>query len=136
MRTPLLLFPLLLTACGGLTCNLMYAPDNVEVEVSASSWEPGAYEVEAMDEICSFVLPADGGPSCTGTVLGVELTDDGSGIAHITLYEAAPDAFDLVIRVDGAELLVEEVVPTYTEDEPNGEGCGVRRSGTATVALD
>ncbi len=132
----LLSLPLLLAACTSQTCTLMHAPDNVDVQLVADSWAPGTYEVEALGEICTVVLPAVTDPSCSGTVLGLALSEDDSGLASVTLWEAAPDAFDLTIRLDGVELLSEEVVPSYVEDEPNGEGCGIRRSGTASISLD
>jgi hypothetical protein len=37
--------------------------------------------------------------------------------------------------VDGVEVANEQLEPSYSEDEPNGEGCGYRSIGSIEVTL-
>lgn len=120
----------------GQSCNLMYAPDNVVVALSASAWPEGVWEVEAEGETCTVTLPGDGSDlSCSGMVLGVQVANGGAGLTSFSLFDAAPEQFDVVIRVDGVEVLSEVVTPEYVEDEPNGKGCGERQSGAANLTI-
>jgi hypothetical protein len=47
----------------------------------------------------------------------------------------APSSVLLVVARDGREVLRKSVTPSYTESEPNGEGCGVRREGEVVVTI-
>ena len=132
-----LLIPLFaLTGCDSLTtdCNTMYAPDTAQVELQADSWSDGAWEVEADGETCEITLPGtEAEIVCDGQILSISLNGDGSEINSLMLWESAPESFELVLRQDGVEVFSATVSPTYVEDEPNGEGCGFRSYGVATV---
>lgn len=121
--------------CVSMTCNTLYAPEQVDIVVDAASLEPGTYVIEALGESCTVTLPGSAGASCDGAVLGVTLDSSGSTITHISLWEAAPDTLDLVIRLDDVEIFAETVTPTYTVSEPNGKGCGEVPFGTAEISL-
>lgn len=126
---------LFFTGCVPQSCNLMYAPSYVDVDLVADDWPPGDYTVSALGDTCTVTLPAFDAPVCSGTTLSLELSADSRGLARLYLWEASPTSFDLVILVDGAELVDEAIAPVYVEDEPNGKGCGVRAGGSVSVEL-
>jgi hypothetical protein len=124
------------TGCAVQECNLMYAPDYVQIKLESASYASGAWRVEVDGLGCEVLLPgtpADVVCDDENGSLWVELTPDGEGLAMLSLSDYAPDSLDLVITLDGAEILSDHLTPEYATDEPNGEGCGERRSGLITV---
>lgn len=127
----------LLAGCElGQSCTLMYAPSFVQVELLADEWPEGLWEIEALGASCTGELPDTQSWECPEGALTVELSDDGTALLAFQLQDQAPDSFEVTIRHDGVEVVTATIVPDYVEDEPNGEGCGVRRSGTAELDLD
>ena len=131
----------LLTACDGPLlghdCNLMYAPSGVGIELHQPSWDEGAwvFEAEGAGEVhsCGMSLPlVDGLAPCDG----IELTyDEEAGIVDFFVLEWTPAQVEFRAYHDDVQVFVESVQPSYAEDEPNGEGCGVRRQFTAAADL-
>jgi len=143
---PLLTLPLLTAGCDLVTphsCNTMYAPSHLALQFEADAWAPGAYEVEVVTDaatiLCAFTLPA--GDEWTGRCDDADgihevLTDaSGEGLERIYLYEETPDVVDVAVSLDGAPLAEDSFAPDYAEDEPNGEGCGVRHAAEVTISL-
>ncbi len=124
-----------LSGCEGRVCNTLYAPDQANITVQSSGFDPGFYEVEALGELCSVTLPGTT-VTCSGTVLNLTLDSGGTAITAINVWEEAPEELDVVIFLDGVELLNETITPTYTESEPNGAGCGFVQFGTAELTLN
>lgn len=124
---------LLLSACDSFSksCNLMYAPDNLQVNFDPALTDDGEYllEVEGGGS-CIVRLPDD--VSCEGdnTLSPVGLPDKISGLSF---FGSAPESVHLTISLDGTVLSTHELTPTYTTTEPNGEGCGDTQSATVTV---
>ena len=136
--TPLLFAAALLTACdivqpiGDISCNAMYSPDQVHIDFDAFEFEEGDYSIVfTSDEtvICDVSLPADADEyiDCDGEPeVMVTLSNDGSRIDEMALWEYAPDAFEVEILLDGELVDEARFEPAYEVDEPNGEGCGER----------
>ena len=133
---------LLLAGCElGHSCNLMYSPDTLTVELDGA-YATGEYELEIFsasgDELCTFAvgIPDADQALCTGDVEEVYFDLDAEGaITSLSLWNFAPATLDVVLYLDGVEVSSETLTPDYREDEPNGEGCGVRSFGTVTVAF-
>lgn len=132
-------------------CTLMYVPDGVAVTLSSTSgWAAGHYRFEAANLICEVTLPcdpttqrltacsqaADGG---TTSIMGsLEVDGAGTGLTSLRLFDLGPSTpTTLEVRVlrSDVEVTRQTLTPTYTESEPNGPGCGITRTGTATLAL-
>lgn len=135
---PLALLPPL-AGCPEQACTLLYAPDHVVVTLDADAFEAGEWQIVVGEQACSVTLPAgDAGVTCTGDAPSLHLTLDPSGaaITEATLTEAAPASVEVEISHDGVVVAREVLVPTYTELEPNGPGCGVTRAGEASLDID
>ena len=129
------------------SCNLVYAPEGVEITFTGDPLEDGIYTVEVAGLFCSFSLghgAADtgtgGGGGCEayaeGASLLVTVLDDGPRVLRATLTERAPASVDVVVLQDDEVRLSETLAPDYDVDEPNGEGCGERAFATEELALD
>lgn len=134
----LALLPLLAAGCIGKECNLMYAPDALEIDFSPALTGDGAWSVTLsgdLDAACTVSLPLadDGAPDCDTEGVELVLSDDGSAIEAISLFGLAPEHLTLDVALEGATILSEDLTPTYTVDEPNGEGCGERQSAVVVV---
>jgi hypothetical protein len=128
-----------LTGCPQQACTLLYAPDNVVVDVQSDAFAEGEWVVSVGDAACTVTLPGtESDMVCTEGVqqLYLTLSADGTAITEAMLRESAPASLDIEILHDGAVVFSDAVSPTYTEEEPNGEGCGVSRFGTAAISLD
>ncbi len=123
------------TGCHPLekACNLMYAPDTLHIEVvNSNDWE---------GSITAIMSSSDGTITCEVDEIErpcdeLESTSWRSEDRLIlSLWGFSPDSLDIQILVDGIEVANEPLEPTYSEDEPNGEGCGFRSIGNIEVAL-
>jgi len=147
VRFPIELFVLtgcfvagLASGCGslGTACNLMDAPSTTTIHLAGDLSVEGQYELVVNDGqrnllTCTFDVPAvDEVPSsCTsGSYLNTDLEGDAEAVTALV----TPDTLVVTLFLDGDELTTETFTPDYAEDEPNGEGCGVRR--LAEVELD
>lgn len=145
MKTALLLLSVAtLAACDGVgqACNLMYAPSNLTLSIDAEDdyWEEGSWLVEVDDLSCEFTLPADEATLQCFEDIGAELIDltfsaDGTTLESIRVEAYAPDSIELSLSLDGTEVFTETLSPTYTEDEPNGTNCGIRRVASEELEL-
>ncbi len=131
----MILFLLGIAGCGevGQACTLMYAPNTLSIKVTeASDWN-GEIEASVSGDArtisCTFV---GGIGNCDDNESQISV--DGS-LLSLTLWDFAPEIAELIITVDGSEVVSENLQPDYEEDEPNGEGCGVRRFGTSVLSL-
>ena len=124
---------------GGQVCTLMDAPSQLRVHLDGEADVPGDYaiEVEAAGRVvasCEATVPlAESFDALCGTrsesrILG----QPGAGLDGLILSETVDELTVRVFR-DGEELVEETFAPDYEEDEPNGKGCGVRRTGEITL---
>ena len=117
------------------SCTEMYAPDMLTVEVTAEAGWAGEVELSASGDgvTITCVLPdGESAASCDDLQSNLSLSGD---TLTASLWELAPDSVELVVRVDGVEVAAQTLAPSYTEDEPNGSGCGVRLLATETISL-
>lgn len=134
--------PFALVACDlprpGLACNAMYSPDQVLIDFGSFEFEPGAWslQIDAEEVItCDFDLPADDLIlNCDGAEVYGTLSNDGLHIDELNVWEFAPADFSVSLSLDGELVAEQDFSPEYDEDEPNGEGCGVRQF--ASVAFE
>ena len=130
-------------AAGCFSCTLLFAPDTVSIVIEGSeTLAPGRYQVELTDgpfggyknAICVVDLP--GGPnafsSCTHN-LNISVNEE--GIHSVHTFGLAPDEFVVTIHREGDLLAEEAFDPTYTISQPNGRGCGNRRTASETLQL-
>lgn len=131
----------LLGACGH-DCTLMYAPDGLTVVFAPALTTSGVWGVELAGEVeaaCEVTLPVPDPSDMTYTPCGdtegvdLRIAEDGLSVRALTI-EASPPSATVVVEHDGAPVAEETFTPVYTQDEPNGEGCGVR--SLAEVELD
>lgn len=125
------------TACH--SCFMMWAPSTVTLNFGDAAWEPGVWQLEVngytQDALCVVSLPhVDGELVSCGLNAALSFDADG-GVASMTLTEFAPDGFSLYLTRDGAGVFQEEFTPSYDLTEPNGPGCGERRTTTIQVDL-
>jgi len=113
------------------TCNTAYFPDRLDVRFVASSWPAGDWSFAVDDARCTATLPV-GSVSCTEGATG-GMSD--REVKVLLNFFRAPSSVLLVVARDGREVLRKSVTPSYTESEPNGEGCGVRREGEVVVTI-
>ena len=135
----LTLCALSLSGCFSKECNQMYAPDNLQITFEPSLSDAGAWTVELSGDLsatCTVTLPLadDGAPDCDLEGVDLLISDDSSSIEGVSFFALAPDAVTLTVSLEGEELLSEDLAPTYESDEPNGEGCGDRRSAEVIVS--
>ncbi|MFT4977940.1 MAG: hypothetical protein ACI8S6_003848 [Myxococcota bacterium] len=128
---------LTLTGCDlvGKTCNLMYAPDMLAVEATRSEGWEGELTVIAEGDgvtITCTILAGETVSTCDNDGSSAELSGD---TLSIFLWEFAPDTAELIFSIDATEIAAESLAPAYDVDEPNGEGCGERRSATEIITL-
>ena len=118
----------------GLKCTTAYYPDSLAVRFVASSWPAGDWSFAVDDARCTVTLPG-GTVSCTEGATG-EISDREVRVfLNFFRLPRAPSSVLLVVARDGREVLRKSVTPSYTESEPNGEGCGVLREGAVVVTI-
>jgi hypothetical protein len=117
----------------GGNCTLAYYPDSLAVRFVASSWPAGDWSFAVDDARCTVTLPG-GAERCSGG-LSALTSRDGTAVLSIWLDGKSPTSFLLVVARDGREVLRKSVTPSYTESEPEGEACGVRREGEVVVTI-
>lgn len=132
------MLPLLLSLTGcdlvGTSCNLMYAPDSLALEITNAdlSGKVGV-SVTADGETITCILAeteSEGGCDVDGSSISIS-----GDVLEVFLWEFAPDELELSVWTADTGVEPVTITPAYTEDEPNGEGCGFRRSATEQVAL-
>jgi len=129
------LFILNLLGCGalGVNCNMMYAPDMLTIEITdEAGWSGDVVATVTGDGAtidCSF--SDDGFGNCSDGS-NVFVTEDQM---TLMLWEFTPDVADFSLSIDGVDVFAEALEPVYDEDEPNGQGCGVRSYATVQVSL-
>jgi hypothetical protein len=116
----------------GGNCTLAYSPDSLAVRFVASSWPAGDWSFAVDDARCTVTLPG-GTVSCTEGATG-EISDREVTVVP-NFNPKAPNSVLTVVARDGREVLRKSVTPSYTESEPEGEGCGVRRAGAVVVTI-
>lgn len=127
----------------GKECNLMYAPDNLEIHLATPLSDAGEWEisVEGSDGYavtCAVTLPASdsASASCDDGIASLHLSAANDAIEGVLLFGAAPPTVVVTAALDGVEVGSGEATPSYDIDEPNGEGCGERSTGSVTVTLE
>ena len=122
-------------------CNLMYAPDSllISLESDGSFFQSGDWLLEVDGVQCLVTLPADDtmvfcDPG-DGTGVEIGLADDRSEVVSVMLMGRAPAALEMALSFDDAVVFSQELSPSYSVDEPNGEGCGERSSSEIVVEL-
>ena len=116
----------------GGNCTTAYSPDFLAVRFVASSWPAGDWSFAVDDARCTVTLPG-GTVSCTEGATG-EINDREVTVVP-NFNPKAPNSVLTVVARDGREVLRKSVTPSYTESEPEGEGCGVRRAGAVVVTI-
>jgi hypothetical protein len=119
----------------GHSCNLMYAPDGLSIELVAETWAPGAYELQVNGELCFVTLPGGEDLTCSDPVQ-MFLDPDGTRIEGLSVWESAPSTVDIVLLRDGQEVDAVSFDPVYEVSEPNGKGCGERSWAEESVEVD
>ena len=116
----------------GQSCNLMYAPNMLNVEVSADWSGDVRIDVTGDGETISCTLIAEeAAAQCDD--LGSLIERAGEQVV-VSLWDYTPDVVDVTVEhAGGGGSVVLE--PSYTIDEPNGPGCGERRLATEQVSL-
>jgi hypothetical protein len=132
------------TGCDlvGQECNLMYAPDMLSLElIHVPLSETGAtiFALVGSDGeglTCRLEAPEDTSGTCSeGNDLFLERSGD---TVTLSLWEFTPSSVELSLLHEIEDGVVKgswTITPDYTEDEPNGEGCGFRSSATESVDL-
>lgn len=140
MRTLLLIPMLVLTISGcSMECTLIDAPSYLSIDLNPPVSDAGTWDVALEGDLtaaCTLVLPlvAPEDVSCDSDNMNLELTDGYDAIEGILLYNESPDALTVSLTLDGTLVSSQDLAPVYEVDEPNGKGCGERRS--ATVEID
>jgi hypothetical protein len=139
----------LLNGCSK-ACNDMYAPDFVRVRLQLEGSEPGTdcyvIDVVADDVHQQLAWRMDGddaGANC-GTGSNSEAdwllpeierhTDD--EVAVTFFFKGAPKQMTLELAHEGEPVLSRMIQPKYKESEPNGDGCGTRRSADVEIIAE
>ncbi|MFT4624823.1 MAG: hypothetical protein ACI8PZ_003486 [Myxococcota bacterium] len=127
-----------LVAVAGLagcthSCNLMYAPSSLVIEIDGAV-DAGEWRIEVDGIGCTVTLPMadEDVPVCDDFAY---LDFDATAIYGLSLESHAPDRITITALLDGNEVASETRTPAWRESEPNGEGCGVRRQTTESIAL-
>lgn len=123
---------------GGKMCTQIGCIDGLDVDVAkASPWAAGAYTfaftLDGEKVTCSGALPlkpCEAGPSISCDVQdkvqimesGCALEPSAHGWAGIHVPRAV-QKFEVVIALDGKELINFGVAPTYKKSQPNGPDC-------------
>jgi hypothetical protein len=116
--------------------------DAVQVTFAPELTEPGEYELgftsNVVDGICRVVVGGKVIEPCTSAQLSVT-GKNSEGVVVLTAlrvwFDYAPQSFELSVTKDGVNLLERTFTPEYAEDEPNGNGCGVRRLAVVPIAI-
>jgi len=114
------------------SCNLMYAPNTLTLEVDADWTGVIQLDVSGDGERISCTLGEDeSSTACDDLGSTIELSDD---LLVVSLFDFTPDVVEVLIEDDsGSQSFTLE--PSYALDEPNGPGCGERRLGTESLTL-
>ncbi len=128
----------------GLECNLMYAPDFLDITFDPETTAEGTWTFELSGDttaLCEVDLPVPDPSNMAYTPCGgVDLVDlglsgDGVAVTGLSLMDEAPASSILTVSYDGTVVHEETLEPSYDVDEPNGAGCGERYGGEVTVAV-
>lgn len=125
-------------ACVVKECNLMYAPDALDVQFDPVFSAEGAWVVTLggdVDATCTVTLPLadDGAPDCDLGEASLVISEDRTSIEGVSLFGLAPEHVTVELSHEGVAVLSVDLTPTYEVDEPNGEGCGERHSAVVVV---
>ena len=118
----------------GMSCNLMFAPDMLTIDIMGTSWEGEVYvDIDTGDQLVSCTIPAGEFAGTCGPDSETLITIE-DGALSIQLWNMAPETAEVFVEHDGGSgsVLLE---PEYTVDEPNGVGCGERHSATVSTTL-
>lgn len=136
------------TACESHGCNALYVPDRVTVERTVpASFDPSLpLQIElCKNEVCesgAFVaqtpsnarLCTTDGSAVNDARCRFTANDDGYAFVATWSNEDAPfhdgDRYRVTLTAGGTTLLNVDATATYTESEPNGEGCGVTKTAS------
>ena len=128
----------LASQAGGRTCTLMGYFDSVYVAFDGDLSRGGSYEVTLKEGprtvgLCAFEVPITSDQDLTcGSSMAIDPTSDGT-VRGVGMFWVPEDLRIAITRDE--EVLVDDVVNLeYTEDEPNGKGCGVRTTGEGTLS--
>lgn len=139
MRSLLLASLVVLTAPGCvLECNAMYAPDNLEIVLNPALTDAGSWEIVLegdLETTCAVVLPLAEGEvaTCDNDAVSLLISASGDAIEGVSLFGYAPDSHTISFSLDGTLVSSHDLEPEYELDEPNGKGCGERRSGVVEI---
>jgi len=130
--------------CGDASsevCDYQHHPDTITFQLSPSITTVGSYTV-------SYALPGQPPTDCVFTFPYSDVTCEAlsfgdashstspTRVDWIMLNVPSPGPDSITISIQGyTNLFTGTVAPTYALDEPNGPGCGVRKSGTVALSL-
>jgi hypothetical protein len=139
MKQLLVLSTALTVGCG-LSCTEMYVPSGFALDLEASSWLEGLYEIELsgdVEALCAVTLPA---PSAViwepCDVDGVEMSYDEHALREVFMRDPLPEYVHVTVLLDGVELAAQAFEPRYESTEPNGPGCGESVNANDELSLD
>jgi hypothetical protein len=156
-----LLGPSALTGCGTQECNAALYPRGLIVDVNSSAGlADGSYEVLVEADGVEMALALEYSPpqwTCSPTEQGptpcevevnagldrrlVASVEPGPNGLILNVYYAGdevlagPEVAVIQVLHDGDVVVDETLEPTYAQDEPNGEDCGVRTSARVALAF-
>lgn len=120
-----------LAACGGdHICTNMFVPDELTLELVPAIEDAGSWRVEADGIGCTVALPLE--QSVFDCDDGATFDTEGTALTRVHLAYAS-DEVVLRLLLDDVEVFSDTRAPKWSESEPNGEGCGVTRTGTETL---
>jgi hypothetical protein len=136
MRALPLLF---LAGCAGgdTVCTDIGWFDQLTLTFAEPLAEPGDWTFRVTSENGPTREVSGSIPEDTGTYGGesILIVYDDDAIGGLELYDFTPRHVDVRVLHDGEDYGNGGADPVYTESEPNGEGCGIQRIGTATITL-
>ena len=123
----------------GHSCNMMYAPDMVNILMTTDGM------LDASDAVMVLIEGGDVPVTCTyeGDNQGAICDDNTShiwsedGMLNISLWEQTPKEVSVSVWLEDNDLSegTWSGTPEYIEDEPNGEGCGFRQFGELVLDI-
>ena len=118
-------------------CTMAYVADQVEIIVETPDLAEGEWTVTVDTASCTLTVPG-GVESCTEgePSLVLLMSEDGRSLTQMRLWEGAPATVDIELVHEGVMVFADSIEPTYIEEEPNGEGCGVVQWATVSISFN
>jgi hypothetical protein len=131
-----------IVGCSSDDCANGIFTESIRIQFLPPVTTVGEYEVAftsgALNGTCTVAVGGTSLKPCDAAKMTIE-GKNGDGVVELkqlrVWFDYAPSTFGLAVKKDGNLIYQSSITPTFTTDEPNGKGCGIRHQALVSVEL-